>query len=232
MRLLAAGLIILGGLVCPLIARVLAEVNERVALVLPSLVLVAAISFICPEWFIPPAALGGVHAVDLTVRLVRGSAIGPCLSYRIFQGQATLLWVPLAALVLGGVLVYERRRIAHRLIPRAFRTNLHVLGRRPLVFARKYWLPLLVVVIATLLDTLSTIEFMLETGTAAELHPGMRVAAEVYGVVPGTIIGTLTRLGFVVFVAAIWRKACPWVMALLAVVYILAAMSNHYQWQG
>ena len=56
--------------------------------------------------------------------------------------------------------------------------------------------------------------------------------AEIFGIVPGLVLGTLGRLLFVMVVAAIWRRACRAVMLVCAVIYFLAAMCNHFRWLG
>ena len=84
--------------------------------------------------------------------------------------------------------------------------------------------------IAAGLDAATTIAFMPVYGTAAEAHPAMRIMAETLGICPGVILGTVVRLGFVLAVAAVWRKWCSWILWICAVLYLLAAGSNHFGW--
>jgi len=230
-RKTAVLLVAMAGLAMPLVVRLAAEFSELLALVAPSVVLTAAICVICPMWIIPPAALAGLYAIEWAV--LRGGPQHPlCPSFlqQVAEGRLELLWVPPLALATGYVLVYGRRRWQPRLLPPGFKTNLRVLGHRPARFAARYWLSLTALAVGAAMDMLSTIEFMLQAGPGLELHPAMRIMAEVFGVVPGVILGTMARLGFVVFVAAIWRRACAPVLWLCAVLYALAAMSNHFGW--
>ena len=229
-RVLATMLVLLGGLLLPLGACMLADYSQAAALIVPSLVLTAAIALICPQWIVPPAAVAGMYAVELIAWGFQRQRADPNVLERLLDGQLHLLWIPLAAVGAGWLLVCGRRRWWPRVLRPGFRTNLRILGRRPGVFVRKYWPVLTAVVVAAVLDMLTTMEFMLETGPKSELHPGVRSMAEMFGVVLGLILGTLGRLVFVVVVAAIWRRACTVIMLVCAVLYVLAAMSNHFRW--
>ena len=212
----------------PLLARLLTPYGPAVALIAPSLILVGLVSMLCPHRIIPPAALVAIYAADLLTPA--REAIAPSVVGRVLDGQWTLLWIPAAALAVGYLLVYSRRRWHRRLMSPSFPTNLHILARRPLLFARKYWLSLAAVTLAAALDMITTIRMMNAYGPEIEMHAPMRIMAEVFGVDLGVVLGTLGRLAFVVLVAAIWRPACRAVMLLCAVLYTLAAMSNHFGW--
>ena len=229
-RFLATLLVLLAGMMLPVGAHVLADYSEAAALILPSVVLIAAIAVICPQWIIPPIAVVGIYAVELITWGFQRQRAEPNVLERLLDGHLDLLWVPLAAVVTGWLLVGGRRRLWPRVLRPGFRTNLRILSRRPGVFARKYWLAMAAVVVAATLDMLSTISFMLESGPQSELHPAMRAMAEMFGIVLGVVLGTLGRLVFVIVVAAIWRRACGAVMLVCAMLYFLAAMSNHFRW--
>lgn len=231
-RVLATLLVLLAGLMLPLGAHMLADYSQAAALILPSLVLTAAIAVICPQWIIPPIAVAGMYAVGLITRDFQRQRVEPNVLERLLDGHLHLLWIPLAAVVMGWLLVYGRRRWWPRVLRPGFRTNLPILGRRPGVFARKYWLAITAVVVAAVLDMLSTIGFMFEYGSQSELHLPMRAMAEIFGIVRGLVLGTLGRLLFVMIVAAIWRRACAAIMLVCAVIYLLAAMCNHFRWLG
>ena len=226
-RVLATLLVLLAGLMLPLGAHMLARYNEPAALILPSVVLTAAIALICPQWIIPPLAIVGMYAVELIAWGFQRQRAEPNVLERLLDGHLHLLWVPLAAVVMGWLLVGGRRQLWPRVLRPGFRTNLHILCRRPGVFARKYWPAITAVVVAAALDMLSTINFMSESGPQSELHLAMRSMAEMFGVVRGVVLGTLGRLVFVFVVAAIWRKACTAVMLVCAVIYFAAALCNH-----
>lgn len=231
-RFLATLLVLLAGMMLPVGAHVLADYSEAAALILPTVVLTAAIAVLCPQWIIPPLAVVGMYAVELIVWEFQRQRVEPSVLERLLDGHLDLLWVPLAAVVMGWLLVVGRRRLWPRVLRPGFRTNLHILCRRPGVFARKYWLTIAAVVVAAVLDMLSTINFMSESGTQSEWHLGIRAMAEIFGIVPGLVLGTLGRLLFVMVVSAIWRRACRAVMLVCAVIYFLAAMCNHFRWLG
>ena len=229
-RVLATLLVLLAGLMLPVGAHVLADLSETAALILPSIVLTAAIAVICPQWIIPPVAILGMYAVELISWAFQPQRAEPNILERLLDGHLGLLWVPLVAVGMGWLLVAGRQQLWPRVLRPGFPTNLRILGRRPGLFARKYWPAITAVVIAAVLDMLSTINFMLVSGPQSELHPGMRAMAEMFGIVLGVVLGTLGRLIFVMVVAAVWRKACTAVMLVCAVLYFLAAMSNHFRW--
>ena len=231
-RVLATLLVLLAGLMLPLGAHMLADYSEAAALILPSVVLTAAIAVICPQWITPPLAIVGMYAVELIAWGFQRQRAEPNILERLLDGHLDLLWVPLAAVVMGWLLVGGRRRLWPRVLRPGFRTNLRILSRRPGVFARKYWLAITAVVVAAVLDMLSTINFMSESGPQCELHPAMRAMAEMFGIVLGIVLGTLGRLVFVMVVSAIWRRTCTAVMLVCAVIYLLAAMCNHFRWLG
>ncbi len=104
--------------------------------------------------------------------------------------------------------------------------------RRPGVFVRKYLPSLACLLIGASLDTATTIVFMLQTSPSEEMHPVVRAAAEVFGVWVGMVLATVGRLMFVLLVAGLWRRWCNWVLGICALLYVLAAGSNHFGWLG
>ena len=225
---LAAALIVVAGLGQPLFASMVAEYYEPAAMVLPLIVLVAAICVICPCRGVPLLAACGITAVEAAWMFFRAGAAPPVLMDEVFSGHPHRLWVVPAAAAAGYAVVRLRRR--YGVFPPGFRTNLRILTRRPLLFVRKYRLPLAILVLGAALDAITTMDFMLQYGPGEELHPAARIAAEVFGVRAGVILGSFVRLGFVVAVAAVWRKWCGWMMAVCGVLYALAAASNHFGW--
>ena len=126
----------------------------------------------------------------------------------------------------------HRRRPRRRLPlwPRAGKSNLRLVVRRPGRFVRAYRWPLLVLAVGAVLDTITTMQFMVRHGAADELHPAMRIMAEMLGVAFGVPLATVVRLGFVIFVAAVWRRWCGWVLLVCGLLYALAAASNYFDW--
>ena len=224
----AAIAIMVGGFFMPIVSRLFAQYQAQAGIALPPALLLAAICLIVPRWWVALAGLPGLYAIECLFRLAIGKPLGPSLIDEFTRGNWSQLMVPVGAVLLGLAVVWARKR--YRLFPRGFRTNLHVLTRRPAVLARKYWPALCVLGIAAGLDAATTIAFMPVYGTAAEAHPAMRILAETLGIWPGVILGTAVRLGFVLAVAAVWRKWCSWILWICALLYLLAAGSNHFGW--
>ena len=111
-RFLATLLVLLAGLMLPLGAHMLADYSEAAALILPSVVLTAAIAVLCPQWIIPPLAIVGMYAVELIAWGFQRQRAEPNVLERLLDGHLDLLWVPLAALVMGWLLVVGRRRLS------------------------------------------------------------------------------------------------------------------------
>lgn len=117
-----------------------------------------------------------------------------------------------------------------RMVPEHFRPSLDLLHRRPGWFARRYWLPILVLLAGALLDVATTIPNVARFGPAVEAHPAYRYAMCALGPVPGTVVGKALQVVFVVLVAAVWKPWCPWIMAMAGLCYSAGALSNHLHW--
>lgn len=110
------------------------------------------------------------------------------------------------------------------------RTDLPLLLFSPARFARRYWAPLLVLLIGATLDAITTYRNVRDYTAAVEVHPVQRLVFELFDAELGVPIAKLLQLAFVLFVAAWWRPWCPWILAIVGVLYTLAAMSNHFLW--
>ena len=115
-----------------------------------------------------------------------------------------------------------------KILPR--QSDLPTLLRQPLVFARRYWLVLLLLFVAGTADAVTTFVNVSRYGTDTELHPVQRFVFDTAGVAAGVPIAKVMQLGFVLFVAAWWRPWCRWVILICALLYGFAAMSNHNLW--
>ena len=113
---------------------------------------------------------------------------------------------------------------------RRFRSNLPLLVRRPLLFARAYRWPLAVLAVGAVADAATTHDVLSSYGAGVELHPVQRLFAHLFGTSAAAVAGMkLVQTAFVVFVAALWRRWCAAVMVLCGVLYALAAVSNHFR---
>ncbi len=79
-------------------------------------------------------------------------------------------------------------------------------------------------------DAVTTIVFMRKYGADAELHPVICLMAHILGPVAGPVLGKIGQVIFVVFVASLWRRWCRWLILLCGALYLLASVSNHFEW--
>lgn len=112
---------------------------------------------------------------------------------------------------------------------RRFKTNLHLLLHHPLLFAKAYWWALLILLIGTILDGVTTYPLVEEFGPHAEVHPGGRLVMWLLGAGWGTLVTKFGQVVAAVFVASLWRPWCRWLLALCGVVYAAAAVANHFR---
>ena len=110
------------------------------------------------------------------------------------------------------------------------RTQLPTLARRPAAFARRYWLPLLVLATGATADAVTTFRNVATFGADIEVHPVQRLVFEALGPVAGVPVAKVLQVGFVLLVAAWWQPWCGWVLRLCGVLYGLAAANNHFLW--
>jgi len=224
-------LIVLACIGGPVLALILGElVGSAAGLGLSMVIIVAGVCLLRPSWYMPPLVIAAMMLCEWGMlaaghRNMNGVSIVHAIFY---NGGWAYLFVPAAACVAGWLMVLMRKKIA--LGRTTFRTNLHILNSRSGLFFRKYWPGILWVFIGAMLDTLTTINFMNLYGTEGELHPAMRMMSEEFGVVTGVCVGTLVRLTFVIFVAAIWRGWTWTILWICGLLYCLAAASNHFQW--
>ena len=103
-----------------------------------------------------------------------------------------------------------------------------MLVRRPGALVRAYRVALLFLLAAAAADVATSIPSLLVHGPAAEVHPAHRMVIQLLGPVAGPILGKISQLAFVVFVACLWRRWCGWMLVLCGVFYAAAAVSNHF----
>lgn len=224
---LAAMLTALAGLMLPLAGALMWELfpqNLPLCMAVPPVVLTVIVCLACPRWPLPPLVVAGMAGVSQLWRLHPN----PPASFAPFQAlqgaRPEVLLIALAAVACGYASVALRKQSSLR--PRTWRTNLHLLFRRPGVFVRAYRWPLAALMLGAAMDAATTIAFMLAYGIEMEVHAAMRIMAEVCGIIPGVLIGTGIRLGFVLFAAATWRRWCAWMLWLCAALYAAAAVWN------
>jgi hypothetical protein len=114
------------------------------------------------------------------------------------------------------------------LLPR--NSEIPTLLARPGEFASRYRYVLVVLLIGTILDGLTTYANVREFGSHVETHPAQRIVFDVIGVTAGVPLAKIIQVGFVLFVAACWKPWTRWVLLICGVLYTAAAVSNHYHW--
>ena len=111
---------------------------------------------------------------------------------------------------------------------RRFKSNLRLLVHHPLTFCRVYRWELAVLFVGAVLDAVTTMRTVLAYGAETELHPVGRFVMQLLGPVAGTLVGKAAQVVCAVFVAALWRPWCGWLLVVCGVLYALAAVSNHF----
>ena len=109
-----------------------------------------------------------------------------------------------------------------------WRDNYRLLFRRPAMFLRLYYVPLVVLAFGAVLDAASTAYVMEAYGIEGELHPMIRLLARHLGIAAGVTAGKVIQVALAVLVAAAWRKWCAFLLTLSGVLYLLAAAWNYY----
>ena len=113
-------------------------------------------------------------------------------------------------------------------IPR--HSDLPLLVRHPAKFAHRYRWALLVLLIGTTADVVTTYINVRRYGAGIEVHPAQQVVDRLVGPTVGVPLAKLIQLAFVLFVAAWWRPWCKWLLTTCGVLYLVAAASNHFGW--
>lgn len=112
------------------------------------------------------------------------------------------------------------------MLPR--RTELPLLLGQPLLFARRYWILLILLLAAAVADGVTTYRNLLAYGPEIEVHPAQRVVFELLGPHAGVPVAKLIQLAFVLLVAAWWRPWCGPLLLICGLLYAIAALSNHF----
>jgi len=226
---LACFLLILAGLAQPLLARLLGKYNDTLAITVPTILIVVFVCLLRPRTWLPPLALLAIILVDLALLLSWGRSWGPSVLERLMDGKWRLLGIPVVALALGYAAVLGRRRLPLWRWP--VKSNIRLLSRRPGLFVRIYKWPLVVLIIGSVLDAVTTSRMLGRYGPEAEIHPAGQVFVEVFGAsLPAALVAKFIQMAFAIFVAALWRKWCGWILFICGVLYTLAAASNHFGW--
>ena len=224
----AAALLALAALGQPLVARVLAEMNHTAAYVLPTVIVVVTLCLLTRYHFMSELAVIVTYAVEALLVVARGRWFSDSPLRAILDGNLFALGVPIGAILLGHATAWVER---HRpLWQWGGKTNLGLLLRRPAVLARAYRWPIVIVLVGTVLDTVTTMRVMYVSGASAEMHPAMRAFALELGVTWGVPLASMLRLAFVFFVASFWRVWCGALLVIVGAGYTLAAASNHFGW--
>lgn len=212
----------------PMTARILSEMDWTASVVLPTVIFVVALCLLVPRQFMPELAVAVTYLVEIIFLRIRERPFGGSIVRALLIGEFWLLAVPAGAIVLGHMTAWVLRR--RPLWQWGGKSNLRLLLRRPGVLVRAYRWPLVVTLVGTTLDTITTMRAMYAGGVSVEMHPAMRAIAEELGVTWGVPLASAVRLGFVFFVAAFWRRWCGWLLVIAGVGYALAAASNHFGW--
>jgi hypothetical protein len=123
----------------------------------------------------------------------------------------------------------ERRTVVlTAVVPRE--SHLWLLLREPLGFRDRYRWPLFLLVLAAFFDGLTTYQFLQTLGPQAEFNPFQRLVFTHLPPLAGIVLAKSGQVIAAVLVAAWWQPWCKGLMLLTALIYGLAAVSNHFNW--
>jgi hypothetical protein len=100
-----------------------------------------------------------------------------------------------------------------------FRANWHG-------YLRRFWILLVLTVLAAAADMFSTIRFMLLEGPEAEGHPAVRLLATFFGPVFGPVIGKLCQFVVIITVTVYLRRWAVYIFVTVIILYAWAAWYN------
>lgn len=220
-------LVLLAALCQPLAVRLAAMLHIELAVYLPTILIVGWVCLLRPDPALPLLTLVAIYLVQLPGILFQYGTTTSELR-RMIGGHWALLGIPVAAVLLGYAAVLARQRMP--LWPWPIRSELETLAHRPVVFLQRYRWGVALLLSGALADMITTIVNLARFGTVAEVHPAMRIMAELYGVHAGIVVGTIARILVVLFVASLWTRWCRPMLVLCGVLYGVAAMNNHFLW--
>jgi hypothetical protein len=93
-------------------------------------------------------------------------------------------------------------------------------------YVHEYRFFLVLVLLASLADTASTIHFMLARGPAAEGHPAVRMISEAYGPILGPILGKAVQFLTLIGVTVFLRRWATFIFVPIIILYTWAAWYN------
>lgn len=112
---------------------------------------------------------------------------------------------------------------------RHFKSNLPLLLHRPGLFCRVDRWPLILLLIGTILDAATTYVALRDYGPGAEVHPAVQLLMRILGVSPWSMSAVkVAQSSCALLTASLWRPWCGFLLGLAGVLYILAAISNHF----
>ncbi len=98
-------------------------------------------------------------------------------------------------------------------------------------YVHEYRIFLILVVLASLADMVSTIYFMLYTGPQAEFHPTVRYASELMGPVLGPVLGKAIQFTVIIVVTVFLRRYAIFIFIPVIILYFWAAWYNVWGYQ-
>jgi hypothetical protein len=93
-------------------------------------------------------------------------------------------------------------------------------------YVHEYRVFLVLVVLASLADMLSTIHFMLYAGPQAEFHPTVRFISVLFGPVLGPILGKAVQVTVIITLTVFLRRWAVFIFIPVIILYFWAAWYN------
>ena len=93
-------------------------------------------------------------------------------------------------------------------------------------YLRRYWIFLILTILAAAADMFSTIRFMLVEGPEAEGHPAVRLFATFLGPVFGPVIGKICQFTVIISLTVYLRRWAVYIFVTVIILYAWAAWYN------
>jgi hypothetical protein len=110
--------------------------------------------------------------------------------------------------------------------PSAMRIVLDRFRLNSVGYFRDFRVPLCLIVMASVLDGISTMYFMAAEGADSEVHPVVRLVSQFFGPVAGPVLGKACQLLAVLLVTVYFRRQAKYIFLAVVLLYAWAAWYN------
>jgi len=93
-------------------------------------------------------------------------------------------------------------------------------------YLSKYCVFLVLLLLASLADTASTIHFMVQAGPEAESHPSVRLLSYILGPILGPVLGKAVQVAVIIILTVFLRRRAIFIFVPVIILYTWAAWYN------